>query len=149
MIRRPPRSTLFPYTTLFLSPPGGADLRHLEPLPERGGTRLRARRHRGLQRLLRSARGRRPMRRLRKRLWAGPWGCLGFSVSFVTHAGEPSGPVSELKAWAAIDAPAPRLACFDELSERPTPATEPRASTHEPPQVVATPKQSFGLYSAE
>src|SRR2546427_1073853 len=25
MIRRPPRSTLFPYTTLFRSPPGGAD----------------------------------------------------------------------------------------------------------------------------
>src|SRR2546422_1789006 len=24
MIRRPPRSTLFPYTTLFRSPPGGA-----------------------------------------------------------------------------------------------------------------------------
>src|SRR5258708_31599792 len=25
MIRRPPRSTLFPYTTLFRSPPGAAD----------------------------------------------------------------------------------------------------------------------------
>src|SRR2546428_9233128 len=28
MIRRPPRSTLFPYTTLFRSPPDGADGRH-------------------------------------------------------------------------------------------------------------------------
>src|SRR6266496_1093572 len=26
MIRRPPRSTLFPYTTLFRSPPGGGSL---------------------------------------------------------------------------------------------------------------------------
>src|SRR3712207_8708770 len=31
MIRRPPRSTLFPYTTLFRSPAGGA-------VGERGGT---------------------------------------------------------------------------------------------------------------
>src|SRR2546428_5170535 len=30
MIRRPPRSTLFPYTTLFRSP--GIDLAHLAPL---------------------------------------------------------------------------------------------------------------------
>src|SRR5258708_10651812 len=28
MIRRPPRSTLFPYTTLFRSPPGGERLPH-------------------------------------------------------------------------------------------------------------------------
>src|SRR5947208_8023465 len=27
MIRRPPRSTLFPYTTLFRSPPGGTEPR--------------------------------------------------------------------------------------------------------------------------
>src|SRR5260221_6442551 len=27
MIRRPPRSTLFPYTTLFRSPPGGPGIR--------------------------------------------------------------------------------------------------------------------------
>src|SRR3989441_2515917 len=33
MIRRPPRSTLFPYTTLFRSPPGG------ERLVERDGNR--------------------------------------------------------------------------------------------------------------
>src|SRR5688572_32381044 len=29
MIRRPPRSTLFPYTTLFRSVPGPADDRHI------------------------------------------------------------------------------------------------------------------------
>src|SRR5258708_9790221 len=29
MIRRPPRSTLFPYTTLFRSGPDGADVRRL------------------------------------------------------------------------------------------------------------------------
>src|SRR3712207_8974437 len=39
MIRRPPRSTLFPYTTLFRSPPG-LDQRHRRALPlehHRGG----------------------------------------------------------------------------------------------------------------
>src|SRR3712207_8601656 len=35
MIRRPPRSTLFPYTTLFRSRAGGADDRH--PLVDLGG----------------------------------------------------------------------------------------------------------------
>src|SRR2546425_3376855 len=29
MIRRPPRSTLFPYTTLFRSPPGRCQARHV------------------------------------------------------------------------------------------------------------------------
>src|SRR5437879_11178435 len=34
MIRRPPRSTLFPYTTLFRSPEGGCDqLDHVEVEP--------------------------------------------------------------------------------------------------------------------
>src|SRR3989442_5838483 len=37
MIRRPPRSTLFPYTTLFRSAPGTADGAHA-----RGGGRARA-----------------------------------------------------------------------------------------------------------
>src|SRR3712207_6875813 len=37
MIRRPPRSTLFPYTTLFRSHPGGGLLRRL------GGTPVQAR----------------------------------------------------------------------------------------------------------
>src|SRR3712207_9549549 len=32
MIRRPPRSTLFPYTTLFRSADEGAELRHAEVL---------------------------------------------------------------------------------------------------------------------
>src|SRR2546425_6469242 len=35
MIRRPPRSTLFPYTTLFRSP--RRDARHLQALGEPGG----------------------------------------------------------------------------------------------------------------
>src|SRR2546425_12029240 len=38
MIRRPPRSTLFPYTTLFRSlpaPVGGRQERHLDPVPHR------------------------------------------------------------------------------------------------------------------
>src|SRR2546427_8346243 len=52
MIRRPPRSTLFPYTTLFRSPPGriaAHGLRHARPA--RGGPRgvpRRAPRARGL-----------------------------------------------------------------------------------------------------
>src|SRR2546428_6828557 len=33
MIRRPPRSTLFPYTTLFRSLPHGDDRRHLRGRP--------------------------------------------------------------------------------------------------------------------
>src|SRR2546430_7185697 len=36
MIRRPPRSTLFPYTTLFRSVEGGADLVERERLVEHG-----------------------------------------------------------------------------------------------------------------
>src|SRR5256885_16420329 len=62
MIRRPPRSTLFPYTTLFrshvhLDRDRDRDrLRHLLPLPVRGGAvsraepRRGARDHRGAQR---------------------------------------------------------------------------------------------------
>src|SRR2546430_13210372 len=37
MIRRPPRSTLFPYTTLFRSPPLAAQHRDLERLGRRRG----------------------------------------------------------------------------------------------------------------
>src|SRR2546427_10112773 len=49
MIRRPPRSTLFPYTTLFRSPHGGArdhtdassrQIAEASPLPGRGDPRL-------------------------------------------------------------------------------------------------------------
>src|SRR2546426_2793912 len=45
MIRRPPRSTLFPYTTLFRSPSEQPDVH-----PRRGGLRLRS--ERALRRLL-------------------------------------------------------------------------------------------------
>src|SRR2546430_13463028 len=37
MIRRPPRSTLFPYTTLFRSVPVGVPLAPLEAVDEPGG----------------------------------------------------------------------------------------------------------------
>src|SRR3712207_8601312 len=40
MIRRPPRSTLFPYTTLFRSPAGVADGPTRDLLPRRGGQLL-------------------------------------------------------------------------------------------------------------
>src|SRR6266446_8804650 len=48
MIRRPPRSTLFPYTTLFRSPPSGrasagrprSDAAGPPPAPDRKSTRL-------------------------------------------------------------------------------------------------------------
>src|SRR3712207_7626118 len=53
MIRRPPRSTLFPYTTLFRSLLPGLRDRALEP---RGGARLPGRR--GPERLRPAARGR-------------------------------------------------------------------------------------------
>src|SRR3712207_8743173 len=68
MIRRPPRSTLFPYTTLFRSPDAQRRLRRLrgqaEPrgrrvagllhVPGRGGGRPGLRRRRGLTRERRS-----------------------------------------------------------------------------------------------
>src|SRR3712207_6946662 len=41
MIRRPPRSTLFPYTTLFRSVVGGAQLRRLRDARRRRGRRAR------------------------------------------------------------------------------------------------------------
>src|SRR5256885_11832268 len=49
MIRRPPRSTLFPYTTLFRSVPGGAtggdalDAREVHPRRDLGSRRPRRR----------------------------------------------------------------------------------------------------------
>src|SRR5438132_8044299 len=48
MIRRPPRSTLFPYTTLFRSPvlrPGPPRPRHDSPPPRRPGRRARSEEH--------------------------------------------------------------------------------------------------------
>src|SRR3712207_9108907 len=44
MIRRPPRSTLFPYTTLFRSELDRCDLGHPPPRPLAGRVRHRARR---------------------------------------------------------------------------------------------------------
>src|SRR2546422_6388975 len=43
MIRRPPRSTLFPYTTLFRSPRSGSRGRFPGPADGRAGRSLRAR----------------------------------------------------------------------------------------------------------
>src|SRR5690349_22839469 len=44
MIRRPPRSTLFPYTTLFRSPLGGVDhAPHAHPFDPHAGGRQRQR----------------------------------------------------------------------------------------------------------
>src|SRR2546429_7029377 len=53
MIRRPPRSTLFPYTTLFRS----RDSHRLRPVPRRGGLAdadVRSAPRRGLPRAVRS-----------------------------------------------------------------------------------------------
>src|SRR5256885_2445464 len=48
MIRRPPRSTLFPYTTLFRSGAGGQDVRQHRPAAGRdGGGRRSGPRHHG------------------------------------------------------------------------------------------------------
>src|SRR2546422_6930851 len=49
MIRRPPRSTLFPYTTLFRSAQRGRD--HGEPRPPGGGRAQRRRGSRGTRHL--------------------------------------------------------------------------------------------------
>src|SRR2546430_12099640 len=46
MIRRPPRSTLFPYTTLFRSPTGERTLVRRAPAPPRPQARRRGSRHR-------------------------------------------------------------------------------------------------------
>src|SRR2546430_10478366 len=40
MIRRPPRSTLFPYTTLFRSTPGTVELRGSPPDPDQKRVRV-------------------------------------------------------------------------------------------------------------
>src|SRR2546430_3613746 len=40
MIRRPPRSTLFPYTTLFRSTPGTVELRGSPPAPDQERVRV-------------------------------------------------------------------------------------------------------------
>src|SRR2546430_4933599 len=45
MIRRPPRSTLFPYTTLFRSPPGQASERVMTRFCVPRSARLGGRRH--------------------------------------------------------------------------------------------------------
>src|SRR3712207_7886459 len=58
MIRRPPRSTLFPYTTLFRSRPPGVRLDHRRRLGERDRRRRLAPRPGGAP-----ARLRRPLRR--------------------------------------------------------------------------------------
>src|SRR2546425_4266326 len=47
MIRRPPRSTLFPYTTLFRSPRGDPARRAAPPLGRRGRVRRSPRGRRG------------------------------------------------------------------------------------------------------
>src|SRR5687767_15567211 len=47
MIRRPPRSTLFPYTTLFRSPPRWPPPRRRPAAPRRGSPCARAPRARG------------------------------------------------------------------------------------------------------
>src|SRR2546423_12723386 len=57
MIRRPPRSTLFPYTTLFRSPPSPLPCGPCAPSRPRAGRRTRARSPR------RRARNRRSRRR--------------------------------------------------------------------------------------
>src|SRR3989441_4921087 len=58
MIRRPPRSTLFPYTTLFRSPLGlGPAVRRVPQLPRPGGARGSPREHAlpSLQRAVRNS----------------------------------------------------------------------------------------------
>src|SRR2546430_13695732 len=47
MIRRPPRSTLFPYTTFFRSPHGGGPVCPVGAAPDRAGGRVRHRASRG------------------------------------------------------------------------------------------------------
>src|SRR3712207_9253016 len=54
MIRRPPRSTLFPYTTLFRSPPRTREQIGLALWPEASPSRLRRSVHDALHRLRRA-----------------------------------------------------------------------------------------------
>src|SRR5256885_2962808 len=49
MIRRPPRSTLFPYTTLFRSGCEGPDFRQVRPRPGDDGAAARRRRWHALR----------------------------------------------------------------------------------------------------
>ena len=72
----------------------------------------------------------------------------GLGGATLLMAQEPSAtvPASALKACAALAAPAPRLACYDELAGRqpsPAPVAAPAA------RADPAPTQSFGLYAAE
>jgi len=80
---------------------------------------------------------------------------LGAVALVSVHAAEPSVPMSALKKCADIVSIQERVACYDQLAERP--ATGERAATAEHPgtaeraatPVAAAPKETFGLYSAE
>jgi hypothetical protein len=76
------------------------------------------------------------------------------------HAAPTSIPMSVLKQCAGIDEPSKRLACYDQLAERPATAgaafpkdsaaakASPGAPASAAPATSA-PKESFGLYNAE
>src|SRR3989475_11656983 len=102
MIRRPPRSTLFPYTTLFRSRPQGRHERRGAPPRAAGDLRAPARADRGIpapparaarhhrlgtdQPVLRPLGGRRPPKaHVRPRVRAAPVGTPG-SEDHATHA---------------------------------------------------------------
>ena len=88
---------------------------------------------------------------------------LGAVAFGSVHAAEPSVPMSALKKCADIVSIQERVACYDQLAERPatrerTAATSERSTTSDHPATAAAapsatpaaaPKEAFGLYSAE
>jgi hypothetical protein len=101
------------------------------------------------------------MRRLRRTaMILVPVGLSAFALTNV-NAAPVSVPMSVLKQCAEINEPAKRLACYDQVAERPPPAAGAALSKNSPaakdsaatsaPAAAATPvpKESFGLYTAE
>jgi hypothetical protein len=77
------------------------------------------------------------------------------SLSTLALAGAQAAPVSVpmsvLKQCAEINEPAKRLACYDQVAERPLPASAalPKDSSKAKDAATTAPKESFGLYTAE
>jgi hypothetical protein len=82
---------------------------------------------------------------------------LGALVLPNAHAAPASIPMSVLKQCAGIDEPTKRLACYDQVAERPAAASgalpkdaaAAQASPGAPAATPPVPKKSFGLYNAE
>ena len=83
------------------------------------------------------------------------WLLAGFGLSALAltlaHAGtaQVTVPMSVLKKCADITEPLQRLACYDQVAERPTGSMASATPAAPAAPAAAPPKKSFGLYTAE